>query len=240
MTKVSVYFIVFDDDSGQNKIIESKILDGLKEYDVYYDLINPKDFVDIENNSFKNQEFKNFVFEKSKGKSISVIASDCNLITIEDFKLQGIDIVSLLLSDERKNYNVPFILYSGKLDEASRHIIEKIQIEAKNIQSNDVDINSIDILKHLMLAKIKFSGRNEDSYCSEIIRLIKSEISIKDIIQNEFNKFGLTKINIGNSEYDGKSLDEIVSLIDNNDIRGQRFIKEFIDLSIANYAYLNE
>lgn len=240
MKKVSVYFIVFDDDPGQNKIIESKILDGLKEYEVSYDLINPKDFVDIERNSFRNEEFKNFVFEKSKGKSISVIASDCNLITIEDFKVQGIDVVSILLSDERKNYNVPFILYSGKLDEASRHIIKKIQTEAKDIENDQFDINSIDILKHLMLAKIKFSGRNQDSYCSEIIRLIKSEISIKDIIQNEFNKFGLTKINIGNSDYDGKSLDEIISLIDTNDIRGQRFIKEFTDLSIANYTHLNE
>ncbi|MNL79882.1 hypothetical protein D3C87_2065830 [compost metagenome] len=69
--------------------------------------------------------------------------------------------------------------------------------------------------------------------------MIKSDITINNIVLSSFSKFGLTTIQTGNSDYDGKSLNEILELIDQNDIKGQRFIKEFIDLSIAHYTHLN-
>jgi hypothetical protein len=90
-----------------------------------------------------------------------------------------------------------------------------------------------------MQARINFSGRNEDSYCDEIVKVIKSDISINDIILSSFSKFGLTTLQTGNSDYDGKSLDEILSLIDQKDVKGQRFMKEFVELSIAHYTNLN-
>jgi hypothetical protein len=237
--KNNIYFLVFDDDPAQDKIIESRILENLKEFEVDYGLINPKEFVDLESNSFKEEEFRNFVFEKTKGKTINVIASDCNLIKIDEFIFQGIDLISILLSESRKKYNCPFILYSGNAKDASVHIINKVR-QAIEINLEEVnDINSISVLKNLMQARINFSGRNEDSYCDEIVKVIKSDISINDIILSSFSKFGLTTVQTGNSDYDGKSLDEILSLIDQKDVKGQRFVKEFVELSIAHYTNLN-
>jgi hypothetical protein len=238
--KNNIYFLVFDDDPAQDKIIESRILANLKEFEVEYDLINPKEFVDLESSSFKEEEFRDSVFQKTKGKTINVIASDCNLIKIDEFIFQGIDLISILLAETRKNYNCPFILYSGKAKEASVHIINKIkQATVIDLIEEDSDINSISVLKNLMQARINFSGRNEDSYCDEIVKVIKSELSINDIILSSFSKFGLTTVQTGNSDYDGKSLDELLSLIDQKDVKGQRFVKEFIELSIAHYTNLN-
>lgn len=237
--KNNIYFLVFDDDPAQEEIIRKKIIDQLGEYELEYDLINPKDFINLETNSFKEEDFKNYVFEKTKGKHISVIASDCNLIKIENFIYQGIDLISLLLTEVRKNYKCPFILYSGKAKDASTHIINKIKYEIENELEDDKDINSIQILKNLMEARINFSGRLDDSYCDEIIKVIKSDLNTNEIIFNSFKKFGLTKINIGNNDYDGKSLDEVLELIYHQDIKGQRFIKEFLELSIAHYSNLN-
>lgn len=238
--KNSTYFLVFDDDPAQNKIIESRILENLREFEVYYDLIDPKQFIDLENSTFREDDFKDFVFEKTKGKTINVIASDCNLIKIDEFTVQGIDLISILLSETRKKYNCPFILYSGKAKDASIHIVNKIK-KATDLEfkEQDSDINSITVLKNLMQARISFSGRNEESYCDEIINVIKSDITINNIVLSSFSKFGLTTIQTGNSDYDGKSLNEILELIDQNDVKGQRFIKEFIDLSIAHYTHLN-
>ena len=46
-------------------------------------------------------------------------------------------------------------------------------------------------------------------------------------------------INTGNVNYDGKSISEVLNG-DDIDIRGLKFIREFIDLSIAHYSKLNE
>jgi len=238
--KVKACFLVFDDDSNQETIIKAKIINRLKEYDVTYWLIDPSEFVDLKTNTFKNQEFLDHVFEKTKGFGINVIASDCNLIKIEDFKVQGIDIVSILLSEKRKSYNAPFILYSGKIEESSKHLLEKIQAQvAKSMESGKYDINSIDILKHLMSAKIVFSGRTEDSYSDAIIKMIKSEIDVKDILVSSFQKFGKTRLKTGNSVYDGLTLDAIVQLIEANDMNSQRFVQEFTELAIAHYTEIN-
>ncbi|WP_029289052.1 hypothetical protein [Pedobacter sp. R20-19] len=238
--KVKVCFLVFDDDSNQETIIKTKIVDRLKEYDVTYWLVDPSEFVDLDTSTFKKQEFLDHVFEKTKGFGISVVASDCNLIKIDDFKVQGIDIVSILLSEKRKPYNAPFILYSGKIEESSKHLLEKIQTQvAENMKSGQYDINSIEILKHLMSARIVFSGRTEDSYTDAIIKIIKSEVDVKDILVSSFQKFGKTTLKTGNSIYDGKTLDAIVQLIEANDMNSQRFIQEFTELAIAHYTEIN-
>lgn len=238
--KVKACFLVFDDDSNQETIIKSKIVDRLKEYDVTYWLVDPSDFVDLETNTFKNQEFLDHVFDKTKGFGINAIASDCNLITVDDFKVQGIDIVSILLSEKRKQYNAPFILYSGKIEESSKHLLEKIQTQvAESIESGKYDINSIEILKHLMSARIVFSGRKEDSYSDAIIKIIRSEIDVKDILVSSFQKFGKTTLKTGNSMYDGMTLDAVVNLLEANDVNSQRFIQEFTELAIAHYTEIN-
>lgn len=239
--KVKACFLVFDDDHNQETIIKTRVVDRLKEYDVTYWLVDPSEFVDLDANQFKNQEFLDYVFEKTKGYSVNVIASDCNLVKIDDFKVQGIDVVSVLLSETRKTYSAPFILYSGKVEESSKHILEKIQNEVAESISNTgkYDINSIEILKHLMRARIVFSGRNEDSYSDEIIKIIKSEIDVKDILVSSFHKFGKTTLKTGNLMYDGKTLEAIVQMIEANDVNSQRFIQEFTELAIAHYSEIN-
>ncbi|MFD2582488.1 hypothetical protein ACFSR6_08315 [Pedobacter vanadiisoli] len=238
--KVKACFLVFDDDTNQETIIKTKIVEKLKEYDITYWLIDPSEFVDLDNNTFKNQEFRDHVFEKTKGHGINVIASDCNLVKIDNFKVQGIDVVSALLSETRKTYNAPFILYSGKIEESSKHILEKIQSQvAETMEAGHYDINSIDILKHLMKARIVFSGRTEDSYSDAIIKVIKSEIDVKDILLSSFQKFGKTTLNTGNSIYDGKTLEHIIELIEASDVNTQRFVQEFTELAIAHYTKIN-
>jgi hypothetical protein len=239
--RVKVNFLVFDDDSNQKKIIQSRIIDRIKEYDVKFWLVDPSEFINIEENVFKEQAFLDFVFEETKGYNINVIASDCNLIKIEDFIVQGIDLVSILLSETRKTYASPFILYSGKLEESSKHILEKIQKQvSETIGTGSYDINAVGILKHLMKARIIFSGRNEDSYCDEIIKIIKSEIDIGDLLVSSFNKFGKTRLNTGNSIYDGRTLNEIVVLLEESNVNSQRFVQEFTELAIAHYTAIND
>ena len=48
-----------------------------------------------------------------------------------------------------------------------------------------------------------------------------------------------TIVNTGNGAFDGKKIGSLVDLISQNNDLGLKFIREFMELSIANYTKIN-
>jgi len=86
--------------------------------------------------------------------------------------------------------------------------------------------------------KIKFCKRDEHRF-GEIIILLKESNTISNIVLNSILSFEKNLvINTGNSDFDGKKIADIVSG-QSSENGGLKFIREFIELSIANYTELN-
>jgi hypothetical protein len=87
--------------------------------------------------------------------------------------------------------------------------------------------------------KIKFCKRDEQRF-EEIKTLLKQSNTISNVVLDSLISFDEnTIVNTGNSDYDGKRIADILDL-NHQDIGGLKFIREFIELSIAHYSNLNE
>ena len=145
-------------------------------------------------------------------------------------------IIEIMLSIHAKYRKCPFLIYSGKSNEASKVLISKIQAEINSEQNTP--IFSLDLLSLLLELRIKFCARN--SRFSEINMLVKGQKSISQIVLNLLSVFEEnTVVNTGNGAFDGRTIGSLVELISQNNDLGLKFIREFMELSIANYTEVN-
>lgn len=237
--KIPLRYLVFDDDDeAENQYKRSVKIEGYECIPIY---INPTDFFDPDNNEFKQEEFIATITEKTAGVNINLIVTDWNIIDENaGYKgLVGWDILEYVINTKDKLKSRPFFVYSSDIKKASKYILSKISQEVCNGKDKIDDLSLNNFIADILQLKVKFWKR-DGTHFNEIITLLRDSNTISNIVLDSILSFDENMvINTGNVNYDGKSISEILNG-DDIDIRGLKFIREFIDLSIAHYSKLNE
>jgi len=234
--KLLLNVVVFEDDATQKEILENKI--KVAGFNVKILFIDPTEFYDPKEDVFNEEAFLLSINELVKGNYIHLIASDWNLFkgTEKCSTITGIDMVQKMSSIQEKFRKTQYLLYSGNIDEASKYVLDQIKKEIDERKSDD--INAIQLLSLVLNSRIKFIKRGP--HFDEIVQLVSSEKNISSIVLNSLENFNQTTlINTGNDEFDGRQIGHFLTLIQQNDNAGFKFIKEFTDLGIANYTEIN-
>lgn len=235
-SKLLLNIVVFEDDPTQKELLESKV--KVMGFNVKILFIDPTDFYDPKEDVFNESEFLDKINELVKGNYIHLIASDWNLFngTEKCPTITGIDMVQKMSAIQDKFRKTQYLLYSGNIDEASKYVLDRIKKEID--ERNSDDINAIQLLSLVLNSRIKFIKRG--LHFDEIVQLVSSEKNISSIVLNSLETFHQTTvINTGNDEFDGRTIGHFLTLIQQNDNAGFKFIKEFTDLGIANYTEIN-
>jgi hypothetical protein len=228
--KLSLCFVVVDNDPGQDKIIKQQVLTKLGFFDVHYKFLDPKDYITKATNFiFDEDKFVADIDEFSAGKVLNLVACDFNL----DDKIKGIDIIELIKSKSRKKLNnCGFIIHSSNISEASARFLERIT----NVAPGDKE-KVVEAINEIIQTRIKFVSRTQ--YPAEIVSQLKSIQDIKSILLSSLSKVDF-KIACGNVDFDGLSSQQLIDLIDKEEPKGKRFIHELIEISLAHYSNLND
>ncbi|NIJ45610.1 hypothetical protein FHR24_002078 [Wenyingzhuangia heitensis] len=236
MNKIPLNYLVFDDENEELNQNKAKVkVNGV---DLNLIFINPVNFLDLDTNEFKIEEFVSFLDEELKGKPINLIASDWNMVpkTVNHGAINALEIIKILVSKHEKFKKIQYLIYSGKPKEVSEVIITEIKSELK---STEEPIYSKELLSKLLEMKIKFCSRNQRF--DEINTLINSSKTISLIVLNSLGQFNRSVIsNTGNKDFDGKEIGNLLDLISVNNDLGLKFVREIIELSIAHYSEINE
>jgi hypothetical protein len=231
---ISLNYLVFDDDNDAKKQYQSNI--NIPSCDCNIIFINPVDFFDADSNIFNGEGFISDICEKTKGININLIISDWNILPPNEDGFSGIvgwDIIEYVIKAKDKLKSRSFLIYSADLKKASKYIIDRIK---GDIDKDDL-ITSLDFVTEILELKLKFCKRDDNRF-AEIVTLLKSSNTISNIVLNSILNFDKnTVINTGNEHFDGKQISDLIN--DNPDVNGLKFIREFIELSIANYTELN-
>jgi hypothetical protein len=234
--KIPLNYIVFDDESDELQQNKSNV--SVAGVDCNLIFINPTDFLDVATNNFKIAEFESMIDEKTRGLQINLIASDWNMLpkTNNYNEINALEIIKILVNKHEKFKKIQYLVYSGKSKEVSEVLIGEIKNE---IEKNPQDpINSKQLLSMLLEMKLKFCTRAERF--NEINTLIYNNKTISLIVLNTLSSFDSNIFhNTGNDFFDGKKIGELIDLISENNNLGLKFIREFIEMSIANYTELN-
>lgn len=237
--KIALSYLVFDDDDeAENQYKRNVKIDGYECIPIY---INPTDFFDPDNNKFKQEEFIATIIQKTTGVNINLIVTDWNIIDENaGYKgLVGWDILEYVIKTKDKLKSKPFFVYSSDIKKASKYILSKISQEVCHGKDKIDDLSLNNFIADILQLKVKFWKR-DGTHFNEIITLLRDSNTISNIVLDSILSFDENMvINTGNVNYDGKSIAEILNG-DDIDIRGLKFIREFIDLSIAHYSTLNE
>jgi hypothetical protein len=234
--KILLNYLVFDDEDDEIKQNESNI--KASGFDCNLNFINPVRYWNQDTNEFEIEKFKSKLIDIVKGKQISLIASDWNMVPeTENYKeVNALEIIKILVESNPKFKKPQYLIYSGKPKEVSQVLIKEIQ---NDISSNDEPIYSKELLSMLLEMKIKFCSRAERF--NEINTLINSSKTISLIFLNSLSQFDTNKLhNTGNDDFDGRQIGELLDLISQNNDLGLKFIREIIELSISHYSRLNE
>ncbi|MFC0316944.1 hypothetical protein [Olivibacter oleidegradans] len=229
-------YLVFDDDDGAPEQYRRNVTIGGHEMNLIF--INPVEYFDPDKNAFEDERFLEAIKDAIKGVNINLIISDWNILASNaEYKgLVGWDIVEYVLKAKDKLKSRTFLIYSADIKKASRFILKKITSEI-TASPNDA-IPSLEFVSKILELKIKFCKRDEHRF-GEIVTLLRESNTISNIVLNSILSFDKnTIINTGNQDFDGKKISDIVkdSTPDNG---GLKFIREFIELSIANYSEIN-
>lgn len=237
--KIPLRYLVFDDDDeAENQYKRSVKIDGYECIPIY---INPTDFFDPDNNTFKQEEFIATINQKTAGVNINLIVTDWNIIDENaGYKgLVGWDILEYVIKTKDKLKSRPFFVYSSDIKKASKYILSKISQEVCNGKDKIDDLSLNNFITDILQLKVKFWKR-DGTHFNEIITLLRDSNTISNIVLDSIFSFDQNiVVNTGNVNYDGKTITEILNGED-IDIKGLKFIREFIDLSIAHYSKLNE
>src|SRR5690606_37476818 len=197
------------------------------------------DFYDADTNEFVVDEFKTEIIQKTKGRNINLIITDWNILDKNDEfpGIKGWDIIEWVIETKEKWKSRTFLIYSSDIKKASDYVLQKIKKEIEE-QPDDI-IPSLEFIREIIELKIKFCKRDEQRF-EEIKTLLKQSNTISNVVLDSIISFDEnTIVNTGNSDYDGKRIADILDL-NHQDIGGLKFIREFIELSIAHYSDLNE
>ncbi|MHC5311053.1 hypothetical protein ACYSNM_13500 [Myroides sp. LJL116] len=235
--RIPLNYLVFDDDNEAENQYNANII--IRGYNCNLIFINPQDFYCAESNIFKIEEFKDKIKEKTKDININLIISDWNILdAVEDFQgIVGWDIIEYTIEAKEKLKTRPYLIYSSDIQNASNYILGKISKEIKKVEGSDKDLESIpslEFIKRILELKVKFCHRDAQRY-SEVITLLKASSTISNIVLDSIFKYGENIVYTGNQYYDGRKISDLVDGPTPND-KGLKFIREFIDLSIANYT----
>lgn len=237
--KIQLRYLVFDDDDDtENQYRKNVKIEG---YDCIPMYINPTEFFDAEKNEFKEDEFSAMIDEKTKGINVNLIVTDWNIIDKNDgYKgLVGWDILEYVIKAKEKLKSRPFFIYSSDIKKASQYILTKISNEVCNDKEKIDDLTLNNFIADILKLRIEFWKRDGTQF-NEIITLLKGSNTISNIVLGSIMAFDKNMvINSGNENYDGKIINEILNS-DKIDINGLKFIREFIELSVAHYSKLNE
>lgn len=227
-------YLVFDDDNEAANQYKLKISIAPKLCNLIF--INPTDFYDVEANKFNNKEFISKIQEATQGKHINLIISDWNILDANPDGFSGIvgwDVIEATIMAKEKLKNTPFLIYSADIGKASNFVISRIE---KDIKSNDITISQ-NFLNAILELQLTFCRRDEHRF-NKITELLRRSDAITNIVLDSMLKFDQNMIvNTGNKNFDGKQIAELTKEPINHD--GLQFIREFIELSIANYTELN-
>lgn len=237
--KIKLNYLVFDDDDeAENQYIRNIQISG---YDCVPIFINPSDYYDADKNEFNELYFLHTITEKTAGINVNLIVSDWNIIDKnEDFSgIVGWDIVQYVIKAKDKLKNKPFLIYSSDIKNASNYIISKIAQEVCGEKEKVDDLSLNNFIANILQLRIKFWKRDGTQF-NEIITLLRESNTISSIVLNSVAAFDKNMvINTGNRDFDGKRISNLLN--DNEiDLKGLKFIREFIELSIAHYSNLNE
>lgn len=237
MSQIELNYLVFDDDPEAINQYHNKIkISGCIVTPI---VINPIDFYDAEANNFEIEKFKENIIQETKGRNINLIITDWNILDkIDEFPgIKGWDIIEWVIETKDKWKSRTFLIYSSDIKKASDYVLQKIK---KEIEEKPEDIiPSLEFIREIIELKIKFCKRDEQRF-EEIKTLLKQSNTISNVVLDSLISFDKnTLINTGNSDYDGKRISDILKF-NNQDIGGLKFIREFIELSIAHYSNLNE
>ncbi|WP_185212828.1 hypothetical protein [Sphingobacterium mizutaii] len=233
---LKINYLVFDDEGKEFALNQKNVKSPGIECNVIF--FNPNDYYDALNDEFKINEFIVDIKQKIEGKYISLVASDWNMLrkTANYPEVNALQIIQILLGINDKHKKTHYLIYSGNPSEVSTVLIDLIKNE---LEKKNEPIYSKELLSLLLELKIKFSSRGERF--TEIQTLIKSSKTISLILLNSLSSFEKLKLhNTGNECFDGRSIEELLDLIAQNNDLGLKFIREFIEMSIANYTDLNE
>ncbi|MDR6969647.1 hypothetical protein J2X31_003680 [Flavobacterium arsenatis] len=235
--KLPLNYLVFDDENEE--LQQNKINVKVQGIDCNVIFINPFDFYNVDEDIFDIDQFIQKIKAETKGKQINLIASDWNMVpkTSNYSEINALEIIEILVKTNDKYKKTQYLIYSGKSKDVSHVFVNKIKGEI-DINPDD-PINSKQLLSLLLELKLKFSTRAERF--NEINTLINSNKTISLIVLNTLSNFDENiLLNTGNDYFDGKKIGELLDLISKNNDLGLKFIREFIELSIANYTELNE
>lgn len=227
-------YLVFDDDNDAEIQYRTNVTDPSFKGNLIF--INPTNFYDAELNIFDEEKFISEIQNKTQGVNINLIISDWNILPSNDDGFSGIvgwNIIEDVIKAKAKLKTRSFLIYSADLNKASQYIIDKIR---QDIDKNDI-ITSLNFISSILEIKLKFCKRNEQRF-SEVITLLKSSNTISNVVLDSILNFDKnTIVKTGNKHFDGKKISELVN--ESPNIQGLKFIREFIELSIANYSELN-
>lgn len=237
--KIRANYLVFDDDDeAENQYIKNIQTAG---YDCVPIFINPSDFYDADKNEFSESDFLQAITDKTAGINVNLIVSDWNIIDKnEGFSgIVGWDIVQYVIKAKDKLKNKPFLIYSSDIKNASNYILSKIAQEVCSEKEKVDDLSLNNFIANILQLRIKFWKRDGTQF-NEIITLLKESNTISSIVLNSVLAFDKNMvINTGNRDFDGKKISDLLN--DNEiDLKGLKFIREIIELSIAHYSKLNE
>lgn len=230
--KIPITYLVFDDENGefeQNKI--NVKIDGVECHLIF---VNPVNYWNHNTNTFEMDKFKEELDESLKGKYISLIASDWNMVPkTENFQeINALEIIKILVGLNEKFKKTQYLIYSGKPKDVSQVLLSEIKNE---LDSSDEPIQSKEVLSLFLEMKIKFCSRGERF--NEIKTLLKENKTISMIVLDTLNKHDNNIfIQWGHPTFDGKKISDLMS--ENNDMR-LKFIRELIELTITHHTNLS-
>lgn len=234
--KIPLNYLVFDDEDEEKN--QHSININISGIECNLIFINPTEFLDVDKNIFDIEAFKSEIDKKIKGLQINLIASDWNMVgKSKNYPpINAFEIIKILTNKNDKFKKIQYLIYSGKPNEVSNVLINEIK---KELQTQDEPIYSKEILSLLLEMKLKFTSRGQRF--EEIKTLINNNKTISLIVLNSLSQFDRNMvINTGNDHYDGKKIGILIDLISQENDLGLKFIREFIELSIAHYTILNE
>ncbi|MDV3898833.1 hypothetical protein CMU05_14755 [Elizabethkingia anophelis] len=237
--KIRINYLVFDDDDeAENQYIKNIQIAG---YNCVPIFINPSDFYDADKNEFNEDTFLQAIVDKTTGINVNLIVSDWNIIDKNDgfSGVVGWDIVQYVIKAKDKLKSKPFLIYSSDIRNASNYILLKIAQEVCNERGKIDDLSLNNFIANILQLRIKFWKRDGTQF-NEIITLLKEASTISSIVLDSVLAFDKNMvINTGNIDFDGRRISDILK--DNEvDLKGLKFIREIIELSIAHYSELNE
>ena len=133
-TNISLNYLLFDDDTAAEEKYKQEVTIRGCTCNIIY--INPLKFYVADTNKFNREDFISHIETQTKGKEISLIATDWNILEEEESfsGICGWDIIEYVIEAKSKLKDKVFLIYSSDVSKVSDYINKKIK-EGINLDS---------------------------------------------------------------------------------------------------------